>query len=166
MPAVDVALVGLGAANGMVAHVLTAAGIEVAALEAGPRLDRSATALDEVGNDLRARLSAPKALGEMPTWRTDPDATAGSAPYPILMVNAVGGTTLHYEGLSGRFQPWNFESRTRVIERYGAVANTLRKNIDEADEAGDADTADIFTAASRDLDKSLWFLEAHVQESA
>ena len=53
-----------------------------------------------------------------------------------------------------------------LIERYGAVANTLRKNIDEADEAGDADTADIFTAVSRDLDKSLWFLEAHVQESA
>src|SRR5215472_15090241 len=53
-----------------------------------------------------------------------------------------------------------------LIERYGAVANSLRRNIDEADEAGDADTADIFTAASRDLDKSLWFMEAHVQESA
>ena len=52
-----------------------------------------------------------------------------------------------------------------LIERYGTVANTLRRNIDEADEAGDADTADIFTAASRDLDKALWFLEAHVQEA-
>ncbi|HET7882701.1 MAG TPA: DNA starvation/stationary phase protection protein Dps [Acetobacteraceae bacterium] len=51
-----------------------------------------------------------------------------------------------------------------LIERYGKVANTLRKNIDEAAEAGDADTADIFTAASRDVDKALWFLEAHVQE--
>jgi len=53
-----------------------------------------------------------------------------------------------------------------LIERYGAVANTMRRSIDEAAEAGDADTADIFTAASRDLDKALWFLEAHVQEKA
>lgn len=53
-----------------------------------------------------------------------------------------------------------------LIERYGAVANALRRGIDEADEAGDADTADIFTAASRDLDKSLWFLEAHVNDKS
>jgi starvation-inducible DNA-binding protein len=51
-----------------------------------------------------------------------------------------------------------------LIERYAAVANMARKAIDEADEAGDATTADIFTAESRSLDKALWFLEAHVQE--
>jgi starvation-inducible DNA-binding protein len=53
-----------------------------------------------------------------------------------------------------------------LIERFGKVANTIRANIDEADEAGDPDTADIFTEVSRGLDKQLWFLEAHTQESA
>ena len=51
-----------------------------------------------------------------------------------------------------------------LIERYGAVANSVRAAIDETDTAGDADAADLFTAFSRALDKALWFLEAHVQE--
>jgi starvation-inducible DNA-binding protein len=50
-----------------------------------------------------------------------------------------------------------------LIERYGHFANALRQSIDAAAEAGDANTADIFTTASRDLDKALWFLEAHLQ---
>ncbi len=53
-----------------------------------------------------------------------------------------------------------------LIERYGHAANAVRAGIAAADEAGDADTADILTAFSRALDKSLWFLEAHVQEPA
>ena len=51
-----------------------------------------------------------------------------------------------------------------LISHYAAVAKSARTAIDEASEAGDADTADIFTAYSRALDKSLWFLEAHTQE--
>lgn len=38
-----------------------------------------------------------------------------------------------------------------------------RKNIDETDELGDADTADLFTGVSRAIDKLLWFVEAHNQ---
>ncbi len=31
---------------------------------------------------------------------------------------------------------------------------------------GDADTADLYTAISREVDKYLWFLEAHLQSKA
>jgi starvation-inducible DNA-binding protein len=39
----------------------------------------------------------------------------------------------------------------------------LRKAIHEADELGDADTADVLTEVSRTNDKLLWFVEAHLQ---
>jgi starvation-inducible DNA-binding protein len=42
----------------------------------------------------------------------------------------------------------------------------VRAAIDDADKLGDADTADLFTGISRDVDKYLWFLEAHLQEKA
>ena len=50
-----------------------------------------------------------------------------------------------------------------LVERYGTHANAMRAAIDEADEAGDKDTADLFTEISRELDKDLWFLQAHLQ---
>ena len=50
-----------------------------------------------------------------------------------------------------------------LADRYAALGASVRAAIDTADEAGDADTADLFTGVSRGLDKSLWFLEAHLQ---
>ncbi|NPD68847.1 DNA starvation/stationary phase protection protein Dps [Lichenicola cladoniae] len=51
-----------------------------------------------------------------------------------------------------------------LIDRYSVFGNAVRQNIDDTDEAGDADTADLLTEVSRAIDKQLWFLEAHVQE--
>lgn len=39
----------------------------------------------------------------------------------------------------------------------------IRRNIDDADKIGDADTADLCTEISREIDKLLWFVEAHIQ---
>lgn len=38
----------------------------------------------------------------------------------------------------------------------------VRAGIDQATRLGDADTADVFTEVSRETDKNLWFLEAHL----
>jgi starvation-inducible DNA-binding protein len=50
-----------------------------------------------------------------------------------------------------------------LVERFAALSKSTREAIDAADEAGDADTADIFTAYSRALDKNLWFLKSHLE---
>jgi starvation-inducible DNA-binding protein len=50
-----------------------------------------------------------------------------------------------------------------LVERYAAYAASTRRAIDTATEAEDQSTADMFTEVSRETDKSLWFLEAHLQ---
>jgi starvation-inducible DNA-binding protein len=44
-----------------------------------------------------------------------------------------------------------------------AFGKGARKAIDDTDELGDKDTADLFTEVSRGIDKWLWFVEAHLQ---
>jgi starvation-inducible DNA-binding protein len=53
-----------------------------------------------------------------------------------------------------------------LSDRYAQVAKALRAGIDETQEAGDADTADLLTEQSRELDKKLWMLEAHLAPDA
>ncbi|PHK94555.1 DNA starvation/stationary phase protection protein Dps [Pseudoroseomonas rhizosphaerae] len=51
-----------------------------------------------------------------------------------------------------------------LADRFASLARSVREGIDSTDEAGDADTADLLTGLSRDLDKKLWMLEAHLEE--
>lgn len=50
-----------------------------------------------------------------------------------------------------------------VAARLSAFTNSAREAIDQTDELGDANTADLFTEISRCADKYLYFLEAHLQ---
>lgn len=49
-----------------------------------------------------------------------------------------------------------------LADRYAAYGKHIREAIDQTDELGDADTADLYTEISRTIDKRLWFLEAHL----
>ncbi|MGU3451937.1 HU family DNA-binding protein [Methylobacterium sp. 391_Methyba4] len=51
-----------------------------------------------------------------------------------------------------------------LIDSYAGYANAVREKIDETNQAGDPDSADLFTEISRAVDKHLWFLKADVQE--
>lgn len=52
-----------------------------------------------------------------------------------------------------------------VSKALAAFGHDIRLAIDEADDFGDAGTADLFTEISRGVDKYLWFVEAHLQAS-
>jgi starvation-inducible DNA-binding protein len=52
------------------------------------------------------------------------------------------------------------EAQSSALAAFGRAA---RKGIDQTNELGDLDTADLFTEVSRGIDKWLWFVEAHLQ---
>ena len=51
-----------------------------------------------------------------------------------------------------------------VQDALATFGRGVRKAIDDATPLNDADTADLFTEISRGVDKSLWMVEAHVQD--
>lgn len=65
-------------------------------------------------------------------------------PYPVEMEDIQG----HIDALKVRFM---------------AVGEGLRKAIDSAGDAGDEDTADLFTEVSRAVDKDAWFIGANAR---
>jgi len=120
---VDIAVVGLGAAGGVAVLPLARAGMKIAALEAGSRIDPSTFRADELHNNVRALVTTGnKARAETPTFRTNPDQPARRATSGMTMMNAVGGTSIHYYANSWRFHPWDFKVRSETIRSYGANA--------------------------------------------
>ena len=53
------------------------------------------------------------------------------------------------------------DALSAALAVFGAAA---RKAIDQANELGDLDTADVFTEISRGIDKWLWMVESHLHE--
>lgn len=125
LPKADVVIVGLGAAGGIAAHVLTDAGISVVAIEAGPRLDNEDFLAndDEISGGIRNWTGSPKFNHEIPTWRPDASSPTGPPPLPPgRMANMVGGSSVHYATQQWRFRADDFTIRSDTIARYGEDA--------------------------------------------
>jgi starvation-inducible DNA-binding protein len=52
-----------------------------------------------------------------------------------------------------------------LVHNVAHHANALREAVQESNDLNDAITADLFTQLTRELDKDLWFLEAHLTQS-
>ncbi|HTM04437.1 MAG TPA: GMC family oxidoreductase [Vicinamibacterales bacterium] len=116
----DVVIIGLGAAGGVAVLPLTQAGLDVVALEAGTWLDTRDMAPDEL--KLNRGLWPPgpqKVQGEAPTVRANASLTAARAGRHPMM-NAVGGTSMHYMAQAWRLNPWDFKVVSETTRRYGA----------------------------------------------
>ena len=120
LPGTDVVSIGLGGAGGVAVLPLTEAGIDVVGLEAGRWMSPRDFAPDELRNNYRGwPQSVQKANREVPVHR--PNDQSPEFPRDNLhpMMNAVGGTTLHYYARSYRLHPWDFRVVSETTRRYG-----------------------------------------------
>ncbi len=58
-------------------------------------------------------------------------------------------------------EPGAMEYARELAKRFALCANSARRAIAASDEKDDPDTADLLTDLSRDLEKAVYFLEAH-----
>ncbi len=105
-------IIGSGASGGTIAEVLTARGLPVVLLEAGPRIEPGEFHQDEL-----------KAFGQL-SW-LEPRVSSGSwsataltPDRPAWVVRALGGTTLHWNGLAYRPQAHEL----KALSTYGNIA--------------------------------------------
>jgi starvation-inducible DNA-binding protein len=86
----------------------------------------------------------------------------------VALGGAVAGTT-QAVAKGSKLEPYPTEISAQadhlqaVADRLAAFAKLARAAIEAAEEAGDKNTADLFTGISRQVDKDLWLVEAHLQ---
>ncbi len=104
----------------------------------------------------------------------DQVATAVEAHVDLIAerVTALGGTAMGTARVVAQKSSLSeypleiFDGTAHVDALSTAMADfgkRIRQNIDDANKLDDVDTADLFTEVSREIDKLLWFVEAHIQ---
>ncbi|PSQ45573.1 GMC family oxidoreductase [Halobacteriales archaeon SW_7_68_16] len=108
----DVCVVGAGPAGAILSHSLARRGHEVVVLEAGPRFDMESR-IDRMKRQIRPDASVEE-IWDMGGER-DAYTTSGVQSWPLnkRRVKGVGGTSLHWGGVTPRFHPKDFEMESR-----------------------------------------------------
>lgn len=129
----DVVVVGLGAMGGVIAPILTRAGLRVVALEAGPWRSKENFLPDELGAAYYCRATmGPKFAAETPRWRRTVEEPTQEATFSLgRMMNAVGGSVIHYGAWLRRYHPHHLKPLTAVRER--GMAHLLPEDCTLAD---------------------------------
>lgn len=104
--------------------------------------DRVATELDTHVDDIAERITSMGGVARGTVRLSAENSSLAEYPHEI------SDGTAHVDALS------------TALSDFGSK---VRKNIDTTDELGDKDTADLYTGISRNVDKLLWFVEAHNQ---
>jgi choline dehydrogenase-like flavoprotein len=110
---VDFAIVGSGAAGGVLARELSQAGFDVVVLEQGPRLAPADFRHDELDVWFNNGLTNNPTRNPQ-TFRKDPDAKAvRTVDYPCLTyARMVGGSSVHFTANYWRFHEIDFHERS------------------------------------------------------
>ncbi|MBY7144688.1 GMC family oxidoreductase [Virgibacillus sp. NKC19-3] len=119
---VDVVIVGVGWAGGIVSAEMAKAGKKVVALERGEHKKRSdyIGVKDELRFDNRYQIMQDLS-GETITSRNNIDETALPVRTRTNMQvgTDLGGGSVHWAGATYRYWPYEFEIRSQTIDRYG-----------------------------------------------
>jgi choline dehydrogenase-like flavoprotein len=111
---IDVLVIGAGAAGAALSWSLTEKGAKVVCLEQGGWIDPAT--FPSLKPDYETQLTRGGDWSFSPNIRKRPEdypvTTAGENPPFIMMFNAVGGTTIHWQGLFPRFHPSDFKVKT------------------------------------------------------
>jgi gluconate 2-dehydrogenase alpha chain len=115
----DVVIVGLGAGGGVAALPLARAGLKVIGLEAGGWLTFNDFPPDQLVVSRWPQI-VHKANFEVPTTRPNSSVQTGPPGTSHPMMNAVGGTSIHYWAQHWRLNPWDFKVVSETTKHYGA----------------------------------------------
>ena len=122
LPKTDVVIIGVGWAGGIIASELTKKGLKVVGLERGKdrKTEDYFMAHDELRYAVRHEMMQDLSKETITFRNNDKMRSLPMRQYGSFLLGVgVGGAGTHWNGQNFRFLPYDFELRSKTIEKYG-----------------------------------------------